>query len=50
MEIYNGVPDVHRPIYDEVAALAGLATLPQEIRTKAQQFLATHQPVDDPLP
>lgn len=50
MELYNGVPDVHRPIYDEVLALAALAALPEAIRARAQEFLATHHPQDDPLP
>jgi hypothetical protein len=50
MELYTGVAGVHRPIYDEVTALTALRNLPAATRSAAQQFLATHYPLDEPSP
>lgn len=50
MDLYVGAAAVQRPIYDEVAGLLTLSCLPDDLRGKVQQFLSTHQPLEDPLP
>ena len=50
MDLYVGAATVQRPIYDEVAGLLTLTCLPDDIRGKVQQFLSTHQPLEDTTP
>jgi hypothetical protein len=50
MALYAGVTGVHRAVYDEVAALLTVTSLPQDLRFQAQQFLAAHHPLEDALP
>lgn len=50
MDLYVGAATVQRPIYDEVAGLLTLSCLPDDIRGKVQQFLSTHQPLEDTTP
>ncbi len=50
MDLYVGAAAVQRPVYDEVAGLLTLSCLPEEIRSKVQQFLSTHQPLEDTAP
>jgi hypothetical protein len=50
MALYTGVAGVHRAVYDEVAALLTVTNLPQDVQRQAQQFLATHQPLEDAIP
>ena len=50
MELYVDALAVQRPIYDEVAGLLTLSCLPDDTRGKVQQFLSTHQPLEDPIP
>jgi hypothetical protein len=49
MDLYVGVSAVHRPIYDEVADLLTVSSLPEAIRSKANQFLDSHHPQEDTL-
>lgn len=48
MDLYRGTATVQRPIYDEVAGLLTLTCLPDDLRSKVQQFLSAHQPFEDP--
>jgi hypothetical protein len=47
MDLYLGVASVHRPIYDEVAALLTLTWLSPSLRHEISTFLNTHQPLED---
>jgi hypothetical protein len=47
MDLYTGVIGVHRPIYDEVAALLTLTWLSPALRLEISTFLNTHQPLED---
>jgi hypothetical protein len=48
MALYVGQPGVHRPVYDEVAALLTVPSLPLAVQQGAQAFLAAHFPLEDP--
>ena len=50
MELYVDTATVQRPIYDELAGLLTLTCLPDELRSKVQHFLSTHQPLEDAAP
>ena len=50
MALFGDTATVQRPIYDELAGLLTLTCLPDEIRSKVQHFLSTHQPLEDPIP
>lgn len=47
MALYTDARAVHRAVYDEVAALLTVTSLPEHVRQQAQQFLAAHHPVED---
>jgi hypothetical protein len=47
MELYTGVTVVHRPIYDEVAALLTLTWLSPTLRLEISTFLNIHEPLED---
>jgi hypothetical protein len=47
IDIYAGHVAVQRPIYDQVAELLTLSSIPDEVRRKAEQFLTVHYPLED---
>jgi hypothetical protein len=50
MALYAGEAGVHRAVYDEVAALLAIKSLPANVQQRARQFLAAHYPLEDTTP